>query len=307
MRIGNNNKSSASFKKKLTDIFGINSFKELLVARIISPRLNITPEAAKSIGSDLYERMSKIENEEHLYQVANELASIRFGEQFNIPITVSQINRHEENSLNTEELDLRLDKKEIIQLPYGLIAILGGPDAGKTSLINHMQSVMTDFNTVTAMEPITNPDEPFLVGPTSSCLGLVSCLKLKHSLCFYDSARFVRGVSDYGLGEKGLPIGVSLFLTDINNLLVYARKRLFLVVSTESNNESYNQAYYELLRGAVNGIIQPIAGSQAGYIECKPDKRTPILYKYGTGDKFDTVSNIFELKTNFMIKENNND
>lgn len=307
MRIGNNNKSNASFKKKLANIFGINSFKELLVARIISPRLNITPEAAKSIGSDLYKKIADIETEEHLYQVANELASIRFGEQFNIPIDVSQILRHEENSLNTNELDLKLDKKMEFDIPYGLIAILGGPDSGKTSLVNHMQSVLTDYDAVTAMEPVTNPDEPFLIGPTSSCLGLVSCLKLKNSLCFYDSARFVRGVSDYGLGEKGLPIGVSLFLTDINNLLVYARKRLFLVVSTESNNESYNQAYYELLRGAVNGIIQPIPGSQAGYIECKPDKRTPTLYKYGAGDKFDTVANIFELKTNFMIKENNND
>lgn len=312
MRLGNSSKKENNRSKKKQNKFNLSNIKDflkpssyldVLMARIISPRLNIGLNDARELGSDIMQRLTKIESVSDLYPIVSEFSTIRFGEQFNIPFSFNSIKRVPESFVTPNDLGLTLEK-QMPHMPYGIIAVLGGPDSGKTSLVNYLKDY-EEFETITAMEPIVAEEEPFVVGPTASCLALVGTLYLQSAFIIFDSARFVRGVSDYGLGEKGLPIGVSLFLTDINNLLVWARKRVFLVVSTESNNENYNQAYYELLRGAVNGIIQPITGSQAGYIEYKPSSRRPTLYKYGEGAHFETVENIFELKTNFLLGDRN--
>lgn len=307
MRIGNrkSGKGSQTFKEKLISFLKPSSYVDVLTARIVSPRLNIDLQSAKELGDNIINKLSSVKSLEDLYSAANELATVRFGEQFNIPINFKEIKKQLDSIMKPEDLGLIIEESMNV-LPYGIIAVLGGPDSGKTSLVKFIAE-HEDFCYITAMEPVTDSDESFIIGPTASCAALVSSLYLDEPNIIFDSARFVRGVSDYGLGEKGLPIGVSLFLTDINNLLVWAKKRLFLVVSTESNNESYNQAYYELLRGAVNGIIQPIAGAQAGYIEFKPKDRKPVLYKYGEGAKFETVENIFELKTNFILGDYKNE
>lgn len=292
-----------TFKQQLSDMKKQSiELIDLLIARIVSPRLNIDQKEAVELGNKIHSGFQKIKNLEELYSHSNAFASIRFGELFNIPVSLNELEKNEESTYTLADFEIRADKDSII--PYGITAILGGPDAGKSSLINHMcQHCECAF--ISAMEPIQKDDEPFLIGPAASALGMVNALRLKEEIIFFDSGRFMRGISDYGLGEKGLPIGVSLFLTDLNNLAVFCRKRFFLVISTESNRDDYNEAYYHLIRGAVNGVIQPITGRQAGLSEFKPDNRIPQTYEYGNSAEFEALPSLFKAKQQLLIGAEN--
>lgn len=291
------------FKQKIADMSKQSvELIDLLIARIVSPRLNIDQKDAIELGNKIQTGFSKIKNLEELYARSNAFASVRFGELFNIPISLKDLEKNEESSYTLADFDIRASKNALV--PYGIIAILGGPDAGKSSLVNHM-SQNCECAFISAMEPIQKDDEPFLIGPTASALGMVNSLRLKDEIIFFDSGRFMRGISDYGLGEKGLPIGISLFLTDLNNLAVYCRKRLFLVISTESNRDDYNESYYHLIRGAVNGVIQPITGRQAGLSEFKPDNRIPQTYEYGNSAEFEALPSLFKAKQQLFIGAEN--
>lgn len=288
-----------SFKKQLSDMKKQSiELIDLLIARIVSPRLNISQEEAIGLGNKIHAGFQKINNLEDLYAQSNAFASIRFGELFNIPVSLADLKKNQESVYTLADFGIRASKNSAV--PYGIIAILGGPDAGKSSLINHMHE-HCECAFISAMEPIQQDNEPFLIGPAASALGMVNSLRLKEEIIFFDSGRFMRGISDYGLGEKGLPIGVSLFLTDLNNLAVFCRKRLFLVISTESNRDDYNEAYYHLIRGAVNGVIQPITGRQAGLSEFKPDNRIPQTYEYGESAEFEALPNLFKAKQQLFI------
>lgn len=294
-------KKHISFKKALGKFKEqINEFTDILTARIISPRLNIPVDEAKVIGSNILNSVKTLKEVDEIYSVGNMMASVRFGEQFNIPVVIKDLNVCKESEVSVSDIGLSI--KEDIQVPYGIITVMGGPDAGKSSLANHIADSL-GITPIIAMEPIQNPDQPFLIGPSASALGIVSMLYVHDDVLIFDSGRFLRGISDYGLGEKGLPIGLSLFLTDLNNLFVYCKKRCFLVVSTESNREDYNTAYYELMRGAVNGVIQPEVGSQSGLLEMKPANRIPIPYTYGEGANFEAVPNLFKIKQQKLLEE----
>lgn len=293
-------KALEKFKNQVTD------FTALLTARLVSPRLNIPVDEANRLGSSILNKLEKVDEIQDVYAVGNMMASVRFGEQFNIPIEVAKLKRADRTRVDSTMIGIQLRNSESFDIPYGIIAIMGGPDAGKSSIARHIGDTY-GVEPIIAMEPIQEPDMPFLIGPSAAALGMVAMLYSGHDFIIYDSGRFLRGISDYGLGEKGLPIGLSLFLTDLNNLYTYCRKRCFLVVSTESNREDYNTAYYELMRGAVNGVIQPSVGSQSGLIEVKPANRIPVTYTYGEAKEFEAVPNLFKIKQEKMLEELNND
>lgn len=278
----------------------VKDFYDLLAARIISPRINVDVSAATQMGKDILQKVHALKDLSDIYQTCNMIGSVRFSEQFNFPINIEQIKVAEDTSLNTG--DIKLKSKKVIEIPYGLTVIMGGPDAGKSSLMNHIGAELVVEPTV-AMEPIQDPEQPFLIGPAASALGILAGLYVEDNIILFDSGRFLRGISDYGLGEKGLPIGLSIFLTDVNNLYVYAKKRCFLVVSTESNKEDYNSAYYHLMRGAVNGVISPNTGEQSGFMEFKPANRTPVHYTYGDNSSFDAVPNLFAMRQQQTLEE----
>lgn len=299
MRRGGN--KHKSYKEALSRFKNqVKDFADLLTARLVSPRLNIPVDEAQLLGANILKKLKEVKELEDVYSIGNMMASVRFGEQFNIPIKIEDLKVNKKIMVTTEDLGLHM--REHFDIPFGIVAIMGGPDAGKSSLARHIADAL-GVSPIVAMEPVQDSETPFLIGPSASALGLVATLYSSEDVIIYDSGRFLRGISDYGLGEKGLPIGLSLFLTDLNNLFAYCQKRCFLVVSTESNREDYNVAYYELMRGAINGVVQPEVGSQSGLIEVKPANRIPVPYTYGNSDSFEAVPNIFKIKQQKLIEE----
>lgn len=218
-----------------------------------------------------------------LFQKDFSFRGVRFGPGLSIFVPLSI--RKPKNKIPVSLIDSRLNEvysSSNQTLNPGFYGILGRPNAGKSVLLEHLSS---SFKTqrgvkvakIKALEPLI-PEEleagvvSFVTAKeVSIALGLL--LSSDADIVLLDSLRFYGTVSDYPAKPGGIPGGLELLTTVLDEAFSRAGKICFGILSTNSNDDRVLDIYRPLLEGSCQGLLIPVSvgidkiGSTEGYAE----------------------------------------
>lgn len=150
-------------------------------------------------------------------------------------------------------------------LEPGAYVIVGRPASGKSTLGQAaMKSLIKAGFSVAAanlMEPISLEMRKFGCVAAIGEQEIAECINILISsdadVIYIDSLRFLAAISKFPARPGGIPGGLDLYATVLDEAAARVGKRAFLVITTNDSRAEVNETYAILMQGAVQGIIVP--------------------------------------------------
>lgn len=218
--------------------------------------------------------------------------SFDFGEGFKILLPESRSSRKSiKVGLISDSLVVPYDNRD---LQPGFYAILGKPGSGKSTICRALVKRFISEGVKCAGLKALEPSEPgdkesnffSLLSVKEIADGFNRLVASDSDVIFIDSLRFFATITKYPAKTGGIPGGLDILVTVLDEALARAGKIGFGVISTNSADNKVMDIYQPILEGSCQGLITPTevnldkVGSRIGYGEITIRGHDRSLYPF---------------------------